>query len=53
LKNAIDALVESGVVFVKSAGNQGPSCKSITEPGFYDSVVAVAALSQKSDEIAL
>lgn len=52
LDEAIRVLVESGVVFVKSAGNQGPGCKTITEPGFYDFVVAVAALQKESNTIA-
>jgi hypothetical protein len=52
LDEAIRVLVESGVVFVKSAGNSGPSCITITEPGFYDFVVAVAALQKESNQIA-
>lgn len=52
VEDAINALHEAGVVFIKSAGNRGPSCRSITEPGHYDNAIAIGALAKESDEIA-
>lgn len=49
--NAIKALRASGSLFVKSCGNSGPRCSSITEPGFYAEVICAGALT-KSDQLA-
>lgn len=40
-------------MFIKSAGNNGPSYSSISVPGIYKNAVAVAALKKNSDSIAL
>jgi subtilisin family serine protease len=52
MHRSIQALRAAGSVFVKSCGNRGPSCRSITEPGFYKEALCAGALAQKSDEIA-
>lgn len=52
LEKAIEALVEAGVMFIKSAGNNGPACQTITEPGQYEIVFTVGALGFQTDEIA-
>lgn len=52
VENAVDALVKAGVMFIKSAGNNGPRCSSITEPGTYENAIAVAALDKESDKAA-
>lgn len=52
MQRSIQALRAAGSVFVKSCGNRGPSCKSITEPGQYRESVCAGALATKSDEIA-
>lgn len=39
-------------MFIKSAGNSGPACKSITEPGQYPFVLTVGALGFQTDKIA-
>lgn len=50
--DSIKALRAAGSLFVKSCGNSGPSCRSITEPGFYKEVICAGALAFKSDDIA-
>jgi subtilisin family serine protease len=52
VEDAVDALVKAGVMFIKSAGNNGPRCSSITEPGTYENAIAVAALDKQSDKAA-
>jgi len=48
---SIRALRAAGSLFVKSCGNSGPRCTSITEPGFYREVICAGALSTRSDVI--
>lgn len=51
--NAIEALNAAGVMVVASAGNMGPSCKSVYgPPGMLESVLTVGALGVKTDKIA-
>jgi subtilisin family serine protease len=40
-------LSAAGIEVVKSAGNQGPDAKSVTSPGQYPEVIAVAAVDKK------
>jgi subtilisin family serine protease len=50
---AIDALSSVGVMVVASAGNAGPSCKTVTgPPGTIPQVFTVAALGVKTHNIA-
>ncbi len=43
---AIQALYAAGIFFSKSAGNTGPSCSTITNPGQWSEVTAAAAFAQ-------
>jgi len=52
MEQSIIALRKAGSIFVKSCGNQGPRCNSITEPGFYKEAVCAGALQTKSEVIA-
>jgi len=52
MRPSIAALRKAGVFFIKSAGNQGPRCGSITQPGYEPGVVPIGALATKSDTIA-
>eukprot|EP01080_Neovahlkampfia_damariscottae_P008582 gene8582-407_t len=49
---SIQALRAAGSLFVKSCGNSGPRCSSITEPGFYKEVICAGALATRSENIA-
>jgi subtilisin family serine protease len=46
---SIQALYAAGVMFVKSCGNAGPSCQTITEPGFYRESICITALDDKDN----
>jgi subtilisin family serine protease len=48
----IKALRAAGSLFVKSCGNSGPRCGSITEPGQYAEVICAGALATRSETIA-
>jgi subtilisin family serine protease/PKD repeat protein len=43
---AILALYEAGIFYSKSAGNTGPACSTITNPGQWPEVTATAAFAQ-------
>lgn len=43
---AIQALYQAGIFFSKSAGNTGPACSTITNPGQWPEVTAAAAFAQ-------
>jgi PKD repeat protein len=43
---SIQALYAAGIFFSKSAGNNGPSCSTITNPGQWSEVTAAAAFAQ-------
>ncbi|EXG79494.1 S8 family serine peptidase [Cryptosporangium arvum] len=48
LEPAVEALRDAGVFVVAAAGNEGPRCRSITDPiGRYDSVFTVGAVDDK------
>ena len=50
-QTAVENLRAAGVVVVVSAGNQGPSCSTITSPAIYDASFSVGA-TDSSDNIA-
>ncbi|MEI8288754.1 MAG: S8 family serine peptidase [Verrucomicrobiota bacterium] len=50
-QTAVENLRAAGVVVVVSAGNQGPSCSTITSPAIYDASFTVGA-TDSSDNIA-
>jgi subtilisin family serine protease len=52
LENAVKALVAAGVEVVVAAGNSGPRCSTVTEPGHFASAYAVGALNRGSDLLA-
>jgi len=43
---AIQALYAAGIFYSKSAGNTGPACSTITNPGQWSEVTAAAAFAQ-------
>jgi PKD repeat protein len=42
----IQTLNAAGIVVVKSAGNAGPACSTITNPGYVPEIIATAAFGQ-------
>jgi len=52
LENAVNALVSAGVEVVVAAGNSGPRCSTVTEPGSFQNAFAVGALNRGADTIA-
>jgi hypothetical protein len=42
----IQALNAAGIAVIKSAGNNGPSCGSISNPGYVPEIIATAAFAQ-------
>jgi len=52
LENAVNALISAGVEVVVAAGNSGPRCSTVTEPGSFKGAFAVGALNRGADTLA-
>jgi serine protease AprX len=52
LKKGFEALRASGILASVSAGNYGPGCSSIQQPGYLESVFTIAASEKESHKLA-
>ena len=48
----IQALNIAGIAVIKSAGNTGPGCSTISNPGYVPEIIATAAFDHRNDLIA-